>query len=184
MVKNVSEAMLTPLPNFWRISKSFMEGRYKKVTICAPQHTYTLSLTQVVAPQNATSSSRRSPTQCRTMALDIIKLYISLLSEFFMFSDMAVMSPGRSTAPPMFPKASNSLTTAHHFMKILGEIQDSVNDVTGMEISGEATSSLKSLLESARWKFEDLLVNAWLRGSFEIQACPSLSGPIRLIVSL
>ena len=31
MVKNVSEAMLTPLPNFWRISKSFMEGRYKKV---------------------------------------------------------------------------------------------------------------------------------------------------------
>ncbi len=35
MVKNVSEAMLTPLPNFWRISKSFMEGRYKKVAVCA-----------------------------------------------------------------------------------------------------------------------------------------------------
>ncbi|EJF63847.1 hypothetical protein DICSQDRAFT_153669 [Dichomitus squalens LYAD-421 SS1] len=142
MVKNVSEAMLTPLPNFWKISKSFMEGRYKK---------------------NAASSSRRSPSQCRTMALDIIQLYISLLSEFFMFSDMAVMSPGRNATPPMFPKASNSLTTAHHFMKILGEIQDSVNDVTGIEISGEATSSLKSLLESARWKFEDLLINAWLR---------------------
>ena len=83
MVKNISEAMLTPLPNFWRISKSFMEGRYKKVTICAPQRTPTSSLTQVVASQNAGSSSRRSPTQCRTMALDIIKLYISLLSEFF-----------------------------------------------------------------------------------------------------
>ena len=44
MVKNVSEAMLTPLPNFWRISKSFMEGRYKKVSlahtayICVHQH--------------------------------------------------------------------------------------------------------------------------------------------------
>ncbi|KAI0765335.1 exocyst complex component Sec5-domain-containing protein [Fomes fomentarius] len=142
MVKNVSEAMLTPLPNFWRISKSFMEGRYKK---------------------SAASSSRRSPTQCRTMALDIIKLYIALLSEFFMFSDMAVMSPGRNTAPPLFPNSSNSLTMAHHLMKILGEIQDSVNDVTGMEIHGEATSSLKLLLESARWKFEDLLVTAWLR---------------------
>ncbi|KAI1798032.1 exocyst complex component Sec5-domain-containing protein [Ganoderma leucocontextum] len=141
-VKNVSEAMLSPLPNFWRISKSFMEGRYKK---------------------NAATSSRRSPSQCRIMALDIIKLYISLLSEFFMFSDMAVMSPGRNTAPPLFPKTSNSLTTAHHLMKVLGEIQDSVNDVTGMEISSEATSSLKSLLETARWKFEDLLVNAWLR---------------------
>ncbi|KAI0702034.1 exocyst complex component Sec5-domain-containing protein [Cerioporus squamosus] len=142
MVKNVSEAMLTPLPNFWRISKSFMEGRYKK---------------------NVATSSRRSPTQCRTMALDIIKLYVALLSEFFMFSDMAVMSPGRNTAPPLFPKSSNSLTTAHHLMKILGEIQDSVNDITGIEISGEATSSLKALLESARWKFADLLVNAWLR---------------------
>ncbi|KAM5533570.1 hypothetical protein V8D89_012786 [Ganoderma adspersum] len=142
MVKNVSEAMLTPLPNFWRISKSFMEGRYKK---------------------NAATSSRRSPSQCRIMALDIIKLYISLLSEFFMFSDMAVMSPGRDLTPPLFPKTSNSLTTAHHLMKVLGEIQDSVNDVTGMEISSEATSSLKSLLETARWKFEDLLVDAWLR---------------------
>ncbi|KAI0360481.1 hypothetical protein OH77DRAFT_1445304 [Trametes cingulata] len=142
MVKSVSEAMLTPLPNFWRISKAFMEGRYRK---------------------NASSSSRRSPTQCRTMALDVIKLYISLLSEFFLFSDMAVMSPGRDTTPPLFPKSSNSLTTAHHLMKILGEIQDSVNDVTGMEISSEATSSLKSLLESARWKFSDLLVNTWLR---------------------
>ncbi|KAI0336755.1 hypothetical protein GY45DRAFT_1315389 [Cubamyces sp. BRFM 1775] len=142
MVKNISEAMLTPLPNFWRISKAFMEGRYKK---------------------NVSSSSRRSPTQCRTMALDIIKLYISLLSEFFLFSDMAVMSPGRNTTPPLFPKSSNSLTTAHHLMKILGEIQDSVNDVAGMEISSEASSTLKNLLESARWKFADLLVNAWLR---------------------
>ncbi|KAJ8462960.1 hypothetical protein ONZ51_g10565 [Trametes cubensis] len=142
MVKNISEAMLTPLPNFWRISKAFMEGRYKK---------------------NASTSSRRSPTQCRTMALDIIKLYMSLLSEFFLFSDMAVMSPGRNTTPPLFPKSSNSLTTAHHLMKILGEIQDSVNDVAGMEISSEASSILKNLLESARWKFADLLVNAWLR---------------------
>ena len=99
------------------------------------------------------------------MALDIVKLYIALLSEFFTFSDMAVMSPGRNTAPPLFPESSNSLTTAHHLMKILGEIQDSVNDVTGIEISGEATSSLKALLESARWKFADLLVNAWLRGA-------------------
>ena len=98
------------------------------------------------------------------MALEIIRLYVSLLSEFFVFSDVAVMSPGRGTAPPGFPKCSNSLTTAHHLMKILGEIQDSVNDVTGMDITSEATSSLKALLESARWKFQDILVSTWLRG--------------------
>lgn len=110
------------------------------------------------------------------MALDIIKLYIALLSEFFMFSDMAVMSPGRDLTPPLFPKTSNSLTTAHHLMKVLGEIQDSVNDVTGMEISNEATSSLKSLLETARWKFEDLLVAAWLRGSSMTDFSPACRG--------
>lgn len=101
------------------------------------------------------------------MALDIIKLYITLLSEFFLFSDMAVMSPGRNTTPPLFPKSSNSLTTAHHLMKLLGEIQDSANDVAGMDISSEATSSLKSLLESAKWKFADILVNDWLRGQLK-----------------
>ena len=31
MVKNVSEAMISSLPSFWRISKDFMEGKFKKV---------------------------------------------------------------------------------------------------------------------------------------------------------
>jgi hypothetical protein len=31
MVKNVSEAMMSSLPSFWRISKDFMEGKFKKV---------------------------------------------------------------------------------------------------------------------------------------------------------
>lgn len=102
------------------------------------------------------------------MALDVVKLYISLLSEFFLFSDMAVMTPPASssnTTPPLLPKNSNAITTAHHLMKILGEIQESVTEINGMEISNDASSSLKSLLESARWKFEDILIHAWLRGT-------------------
>ena len=31
VVKNVSEAMMSSLPSFWRISKDFMEGKFKKV---------------------------------------------------------------------------------------------------------------------------------------------------------
>lgn len=101
------------------------------------------------------------------MALDVLRLYMSLLSEFFLFSDMAVATPPSDvtdTTPPLLPKDSNALATVHHLMKILGEIQDSVNDINGMEISSEASSSLKGLLESARWKFEDVLTQAWLRG--------------------
>lgn len=101
------------------------------------------------------------------MALDIVKLYISLISQFFALSDMVVMaSPGGSnnTAPPLLPGNSNSFSTAHYLMKILGEVQETVNELNTMDISNEAASGLKSLLESAKWRFEDILINAWLRG--------------------
>lgn len=143
LVKSTSEVMLSALPNFWRISTAFLDGKYRK---------------------NVTGTSRRSPSQCRTMALDIIKQYITLLSEFFLFSE-ALTSPslGTSPTPALLPKNSNTLTTMHHLAKILGEIQETVNEINTMEISSEASSSLKSLLESARWKFDDVLVHAWLR---------------------
>ncbi|KAJ7039787.1 exocyst complex component sec5 [Mycena alexandri] len=143
MVKTLSEIVLSSLPNFWRISKSFMDGKYKR-------------------PQ---SSSRRSPTQCRTMALDIIKLYISLISQFFKLSDMAVMtSPGGSNStPPSLPTNSNSLCTSYYLMKVLGEVQETVNELNAMDISNEAASGLRSLLETAKWRFEDLLITSWLR---------------------
>ncbi|KAK0446022.1 exocyst complex component sec5 [Desarmillaria tabescens] len=146
LAKNLSEVMMASLPNFWKISTSFTEGKFKKV--------------------QTPTGTRRSPTQCKIMALDIIKLYISLISEFFTLSDMAVMSsPGgtNNVLPPLVPANSSSLSTAHYLMKILGEIQDTVNEVNGMEISTEATASLKSFLETARWRFEDILVNAWTR---------------------
>ena len=146
MVKAVSEVLLTSLPNFWRIAKAHMDGKYRRA---------------------GTSSSRRSPTQVRTMALDIVRLHISLVSEFFVFTDMAVRSPGFSAdnTPANMPDASNSLTTAHFLVRALGELLESVNEVNALEISSEVSASLKAFVESARWRFEDVLTMAWLRGS-------------------
>jgi exocyst complex component 2 len=100
------------------------------------------------------------------MALDIVKLYISLISGFFTLSDMAVASPGGSNNPPpaLLPPNSTSLSIAHYLMKILGEVQESVNELNAMEISNEAASGLKNLLETAKWRFEDILISAWLQG--------------------
>ena len=99
------------------------------------------------------------------MALDIVKLYVSLLSEFFSLSDAVVMQRNSSdSSPKLLPKHSNSLTTAHFLIKILIEIQDCASEVTGMDIVPEASSSLRNLVESARWKFGDILVRVWLRG--------------------
>jgi len=168
MVKNVSEVMLSSLPNFWKISKSFLEGKFKKVSQ-VPSMDARIDINDGEQPSNSPTGARRSPTQCRTMALDVVKLYISLISEFFTLSDMAVMtSPGGSnnTTPPLLPLNSNSLSIAHYLMKILGEMQESVNELNAMEISTEAASGLKNLLETAKWRFEDILINAWLRGEW------------------
>ncbi|PPR03648.1 hypothetical protein CVT24_007762 [Panaeolus cyanescens] len=147
MVKNISDAMISSLPNFWKISKNFIDGKYKK--------NFT-----------ASSGTRRSPTQCRTMAFDIVKLYISLISQIFKLSDVAVMSSANnqnSAAPTCIPNNSHSLCTAHYLQKILHEVQDCVNDVIAMDISTEIANGLKSLIESIRWRFVDVLTKAWLR---------------------
>lgn len=101
------------------------------------------------------------------MAVEIVKLYISLLSEFFVLSDMAVMRSAESvTTPPLLPRDSNVLTTGHYLMRLLGEIVDTTGELTNMDIGSEVSLSLKSLLESTRWKFEDVLIHAWTRGTF------------------
>ncbi|KAH7869129.1 exocyst complex component Sec5-domain-containing protein [Lentinula edodes] len=150
LVKNVGEAMMGSLPNFWKISNGFIDGKFKK------------------ASTSSSSTSRRSPSQCRTMALDIVKLYISFLSQFFNLSDMAVTSsPGipssNDATSTLLPSNSNSLSTAHYLLKIFGEIQDCVNELNAMEISGDVSASLKGLLDSTKWRFEDVLIAAWLR---------------------
>ena len=83
-----------------------------------------------------------------------------------MLSDMAIATSSHviSTAPPLFPTNSHSLSTAHYLMKILGELQECISELNGLEIASEVSSSLKGLLESTRWKFMEILVDAWLRG--------------------
>ncbi|TFK71888.1 hypothetical protein BDN72DRAFT_837032 [Pluteus cervinus] len=147
VVKGTSEVILSALPNFWKIAKSFIDGKFKK-------------------PQT-TAGTRRSPTQCRTMAFDVIKLYISLVSEFFTLSDMAVMTSPNPNSPNNFPRYippnTHSPAVAHYMLKALGEIQETVNEINSMDISAEVSNGLKNLLESAKWRFEDILINSWLR---------------------
>lgn len=111
------------------------------------------------------------------MAVEIVKLYISLLSEFFVLSDMAVMRSSENVVtPPLLPGDSNVLTTAHYLMKLIGEIVDTTGEVTNLDIGNEISTGLKNLLESARWKFEDVLIHAWGRGWLCINIMESRPG--------
>ena len=108
------------------------------------------------------------------MASDVIRLYISLISEFFTLSDMAVTSPKADSGgggvmisfPPFVPQRAHALTTAYYLTRVLSEIQDCVNETIAMDISSDVNSGMKGLLESARWRFEGALTSVWLRGSF------------------
>ncbi|KZS97149.1 hypothetical protein SISNIDRAFT_406460 [Sistotremastrum niveocremeum HHB9708] len=150
LVKNVSEVIVSSLPSFWKIAKGYMDGKLKKKT--------------------ASSASRRSPVQCRTMALDVIQKYISVLSSFFSLSDKAVVSSPSSShgsvAPWLIP-GTNSITTAYYLNRILSELSDYIGEIGS--ISTEVTqgetgdAGLKGLLDSMRWKFEDVLSYTWLR---------------------
>ncbi|KAG9001171.1 hypothetical protein FRB93_012253 [Tulasnella sp. JGI-2019a] len=139
----------------WQIAKAHMEGKLQKA-----------------ANEGGASSSRRSPSQCRTMALDIIKLYIQQISEIFTVSDPAVAKSKQSKPPsdPMIgtsaafvPLGTNSLTTSHYLVRILTEIGDCLNDVSAGDISSEASFSLTGLWDGAKWRFVDVLCDLWLR---------------------
>jgi exocyst complex component 2 len=71
------------------------------------------------------------------MALDGVRLYISLISEFFLLSDITVMQPAgaNKNLPPIIPTNVHSISTAHCLMKLWGQIHENVNELNGMEIS-------------------------------------------------
>lgn len=108
------------------------------------------------------------------MALDIVKLYISFIAGFFAFSDVEITSPtGPENRKSFLPKVSNSITTAHFLTKVLGEVQETMSEISALEISSEVNANTKSFLESARRGLQETLIQAWRRG---LVSFPLLNG--------
>ncbi|GAA6063763.1 hypothetical protein JCM10212_002715, partial [Sporobolomyces blumeae] len=169
LVKNLNEVVLQTLPSFWKVAKGYMEGKYQK------------KLSSAHPPPSA--SSKRSPTQCRVMTQDIINLYVSLLSSFFTLSSSysspsLAMSPnaagggGAADAtdlnatppmPPFVPPVSNATTNAHWLLKTLNELVECVSEISSLELAGEASQSLKELVATTRWRFEEAICSGWVR---------------------
>lgn len=99
------------------------------------------------------------------MALDIVKLYISFIAGFFELGNIEITSPTGSEHHPSFlPKTLNSVTMAHFLVKALGELHETISEVSALEISSEVSTNIKSFLESARCGFQETLIQAWKRG--------------------
>ncbi|KAG8685870.1 hypothetical protein FRC09_014485, partial [Ceratobasidium sp. 395] len=160
-VKSVSEVTLAALPSFWRVGKAFMEGKFKKVKLHCQ--------TSGTGAANLAAGTRRSPSQCRTMALDIVRQYISLISEHFKLSNMAVSTLsliGGQVPNSFIPPGADSVSAAHWLQLILKEVVECAREISEMEIGGDAASMLKELIDGARWTFGDGLCALWLRGEW------------------
>lgn len=127
--------------------------------------------------------SRRSPTQCRVMTQDIVTLYVTLLSQFFTLSSSTNYSPSLGASadpdahpiPPFVPPSSNAPTICYWLQKTLNEMTECVNEVNALELAGEASASLKELVASTRWRFQQAICGSWVRGKYP--GFPSLALP-------
>lgn len=126
-----------------------------------------------IAQKNSTPSTtnRRSPTQCQAMSQDIVTLYVTLLSSFFTLSSSPSHSPNVSTdpnatppLPPFVPPNANAAANCHWLLKTLNELTECTSELASLELTKEANQSLKELVTSTRWRFEEALCSAWVRG--------------------
>jgi exocyst complex component 2 len=116
------------------------------------------------------------------MTQDIVTLYVTLLSSFFTLSSgthspVHLRSDPTSSSnpsedlnatppmPPFVPPVSSSPTNCHWLLKVLNELMECVSEMGALEMAGEATQSLKELVASTRWRFEEAICSGWVRGS-------------------
>lgn len=123
------------------------------------------------------NQSARPSSTCRSMALEIIKLYISSLSSFFTLSDAAMAETKTQTSrkdneglaiPPFVPVGTSVLCAAHFSTQLLEELADCVGELHVGDIGGEATNGLKAVLENMRWRMVEVVTATWAKGEQSI----------------
>ncbi|WWC92087.1 uncharacterized protein L201_007041 [Kwoniella dendrophila CBS 6074] len=160
-VKQYSDYVVRSLPGFWKIAKACMDGKYRKRD-----------------SSGNVPASRRPASTCRSMAMEIIKLYISTISQFFTLSDIALsdiaLSDTSSSSkkedelpiiPPFVPHNTSVITSCYFVEKIIDEISDCSNELLSVDVGNEARSGLKNMLDSLRWRFIEVITSTWAKDS-------------------
>lgn len=106
------------------------------------------------------------------MALEIIKAYTSTLSQFFTLSDVAIAESSIKRdgedppIPPFVPIGTTVIASCYYGEKVVEEVNECAGDLMAVDVSSEAASSLKGLLDSLRWRFEEVIAATWARGEW------------------
>lgn len=104
------------------------------------------------------------------MALEIVKLYTTTLSQFFTLSDVAIAESasrkeGEELPIPAFVPLGTTVLTACFFAERLAdEVVECSAELMGVDVGSEAANSLRGMLESLRWRMEEVIGVTWSRG--------------------
>ena len=107
--------------------------------------------------------------QCQSMTRNIVDMYAKLISDHFDLNvrDMPVQQNPDGTEsvimPTFIPINASSIHVSEYLTRIIGDLGHCVNDISAINLAGEAFSGLTDLIEKARWKFVDIICKCWER---------------------
>ena len=100
------------------------------------------------------------------MALEVVKLYISLLSTFFTLSDPSIPSKGGEEVPAFVPPGTTVLAACHFSEKLVDDVNEGIAELMGVDIGSEAGNGVRNMLDSLKWRMQEVISALWARGEF------------------
>lgn len=164
LVKSQSSLLLRCLPDFWRLSTAFIEGKFTNKAVAASTGT-----TAPSSRKKRLGMDMAKVEQCQRMTKDIIGRYASLISEYFSLNEKHLQmkksmdGSDKYLMPPFVPTNANSIYTCEYLTLIVGDLANCVNEINAINLAGEAFAGLTDLMEKARSKFIDVLCKCWER---------------------
>lgn len=106
--------------------------------------------------------------------MEIIKLYTSSLSQFFTLSDVAIAEAAIRKEgddlpiPPFVPPSSTVVASCHFAERLVEEVADCISDLNAVDIGSEAGVNLRNMMDSVRWRLEEVIAATWARGRCKV----------------
>ena len=174
VVHQVCEVLLQTIPNFWKVGKAYMDGKYSRKDGPSDRKKSVAAGMMSRGESSSGGTGKRSPTQVNVMLNEIVNLFIALFSEFFGLSSHLAMSPRmhdgsgqEGNLPPLpgfLPANANALTTGTYLLKALSELSDCTNDIGTLPSMGiDVQNSLKEFMTTVRYRFLEGISAVWVR---------------------
>jgi exocyst complex component 2 len=168
LVKSQSALLLRCLPDFWRLSTAFIEGKFaNKAAAVSKSGPMGIALDTPSSRRRRQGMDMAKVEQCQRMTRDIIGRYASLISDYFSLDEQAYRTMDEESykhyIPAFVPVNANSIYTCEYLTLIISDLANCVNNINTINLAGEAFSGLTDLMEKTRSMFIDVLCKCWER---------------------